>query len=211
VIVSHRHRFIFLKTRKTAGTSIEIALSKVCGPDDIITKISPEDEQLRREWGGRGPQNYEATSDRRRAYNHMPARAVRRLVGREVWRGYFKFTVERNPWDAFASSYFYTVRGLERPPSFSEFFPCIEEYKRSFDIYRIKGRVAVDMVCRYEQLATDLEVVRQRLGLPDPLELPRAKSGLRGGRHYRELYSPAEALRVHELYADTVETFGYKF
>ena len=44
VIASHQHRFIFLKTRKTAGTSVEIALSKVCGPDDVITEISPEDE-----------------------------------------------------------------------------------------------------------------------------------------------------------------------
>ena len=43
MIASHQHRFIFLKTRKTAGTSVEIALSKVCGPDDIITEISPED------------------------------------------------------------------------------------------------------------------------------------------------------------------------
>ena len=52
MIASHQHRFIFLKTRKTAGTSVEIALSKVCGPDDVITEISPEDEELRRAAGG---------------------------------------------------------------------------------------------------------------------------------------------------------------
>ena len=51
VIASHQHRFIFLKTRKTAGTSVEIALSKVCGPDDIITEISPEDQAA---WLGYG-------------------------------------------------------------------------------------------------------------------------------------------------------------
>ncbi|MEL6382956.1 MAG: chondroitin 4-O-sulfotransferase, partial [Cyanobacteria bacterium J06626_18] len=32
MIISHEYKFIFLKTRKTAGTSIEIALSKFCGP-----------------------------------------------------------------------------------------------------------------------------------------------------------------------------------
>ena len=33
MIVSHEHKFIFLKTKKTAGTSIELALTKLCGPD----------------------------------------------------------------------------------------------------------------------------------------------------------------------------------
>jgi hypothetical protein len=30
MIVSHEHKFIFLKTKKTAGTSIELALSALC-------------------------------------------------------------------------------------------------------------------------------------------------------------------------------------
>jgi hypothetical protein len=31
MIISPAHRFIFIKTRKTAGTSMEIALAKFCG------------------------------------------------------------------------------------------------------------------------------------------------------------------------------------
>ena len=40
MIVSHKHKFIFLKTKKTAGTSIELALTKLCGDDDIITPLT---------------------------------------------------------------------------------------------------------------------------------------------------------------------------
>ena len=36
-IISHRHRFIFVRTHKTASTSVEIALSRICGPEDVIT------------------------------------------------------------------------------------------------------------------------------------------------------------------------------
>jgi len=61
MIFSYKHRFIFIKGRKVAGTSIEIALSPHCGPQDIITPISPVDERTRLAFGGR-PQNYSGQS-----------------------------------------------------------------------------------------------------------------------------------------------------
>src|ERR1044072_9375465 len=52
MIVSHEHKFIFLKTKKTAGTSIELALSALCDERDVITPLAEIDEGLRA--GGRG-------------------------------------------------------------------------------------------------------------------------------------------------------------
>ena len=44
------NEFIFIKTRKTAGTSIEIALSNFCKPEDIITcSLSKSEENDERE------------------------------------------------------------------------------------------------------------------------------------------------------------------
>ena len=57
MILSHKHRFIFIKGRKVAGTSAEIAISQLCGPGDVITPITPIDECYR--LGTRGePRNY---------------------------------------------------------------------------------------------------------------------------------------------------------
>jgi hypothetical protein len=62
VIISHTHKFIFLKTRKTASTSAEIALSRICGETDIIAPITPRDETLRLD-AGRACQNFGAKED----------------------------------------------------------------------------------------------------------------------------------------------------
>jgi Sulfotransferase family len=52
MIISHSRKFIFLKTRKTGGTSVEIALSSICGQNDVITPITPRDELQRLACGG---------------------------------------------------------------------------------------------------------------------------------------------------------------
>ena len=58
MILSHDYRFIFVKPKKVAGTSLEILLSQLCGPDDIITPIARKDEATRSRLGFPGPQNY---------------------------------------------------------------------------------------------------------------------------------------------------------
>ena len=58
MILSRKHKCIFIKGQKVAGTSVEIALSSICGPEDIITPISQIDELERLRLGYRPAQNY---------------------------------------------------------------------------------------------------------------------------------------------------------
>jgi hypothetical protein len=52
VILSFRHRFLFVRGRKVAGTSVEIALSTICGPDGIAPPLIAVDERVRQALGG---------------------------------------------------------------------------------------------------------------------------------------------------------------
>lgn len=215
MIVSHRHRFIFVKTRKTAGTSVEIALSTVCGPDDVITPVMEADERLRAESGGRPPQHYESPPLARKAFNHMPASMVRQLVGREAWDDYFTFTIERNPWDAVVSLYHWRHKGDPDPPPFARFVedPVVEELAtKNPRAYRIRGVRAVDRVLRYESLADELAEVWAHLGLPGEPRLPHAKGTSRPrGAGYTSYYDDVSRARVAEQFAVAIAEFGYEF
>lgn len=230
MIISHEHKFIFLKTAKTAGTSVEIALSKWCGERDIITPVSPEDEKIRRELGYRNAQNfafrildygandwaYVLRNRRRKKFsNHIPARLVTQLVGEDIWSSYYKFCFERNPWDRVVSLY-YWLHKQEPRPSISQFIASGAPRalkSKGFDVYTIDGRIAVDRVCRYEQLQEDLNLVCQReLGLPEILTLPKAKGGFRMDRRpYRDLMNDADRDRVAAMFAQEIAHFGYEY
>lgn len=59
MIYSEEKKFIFIKSNKTGGTSVEIALSRSVfhHSRSIVTPISPEDELIRVRLGGASPQN----------------------------------------------------------------------------------------------------------------------------------------------------------
>ncbi len=215
MILSHLHRFIFIKTMKTAGTSVEIALSRHCGPDDIITPITPGDEETRQAAGGRGPQNFEgptAGSDQPLFFNHMSGAAIRDLVGDDVWDNYYKFCIERNPWERVVSLYYFRNREEPRLPiaDFIERPVVANLQQRGSDLYMIDGVVAVDRIIRYESLVSELEEVRLSLGIPEPLHLPQAKAGFRPDRlKYGDLMTDDDIARVGEIFSREIELLGY--
>ena len=229
MIISHKHKFIFIKTVKTAGTSLDIALSKFCGKEDIITRLDSEGEAMRRDHGCLGAQNYYIpksrysfsdwrrflTRGKRPKYlNHSSAKYIRRYIGKKIWDSYFKFCVVRNPWDCFISYYYW--RNKAGPlPSITEFLDSETPnrlQKLGINLYTLNGKVAVDKVCFFENLEEDLEKVRLQCGLSDKLILPRAKGSARKDRRgYREVLDEEQAEKIRELSCKEIELFGYEY
>ncbi|MFT6136949.1 MAG: hypothetical protein ACJARP_000500 [Vicingaceae bacterium] len=227
MIISHKHRFIFLKTHKTAGTSIEIALSKICGELDSITPISPIDDQKRKALSFRSNQNtkipakyYEFKDVNHLFFNqkkkhfqrHMNAKSIKNNVSSKIWDEYFKFTIERNPYDRI-TSLFYWRGGFEKFDSVAHFLNTTRKYGLlTNDKYMIDGKLAIDKVYQYENLEFMMQDLTKRFNLNEPLKLPtyRAKSSTREEEDYRKVLDDKSIKWIQKYYKDIFERFNYK-
>lgn len=229
MIVSHKHRFIFIKTHKTAGSSLEMALAPLCGPDDIITPMeSNADTDLPRNFHG------DAFLDRLYAksrmtrkminrhspllgswyYEHMPAWRVREQIGEATWNAYFKFCFERNPWDKVVSYYLWKKHGQQKSiPAFREY--VLEKTRR----LPMDGRLYFDGDCsmmdhvyEFKALIPQTRELFEKLDLDFSGELPREKTGIKVDRKpYRDFYDEETKAKIAEIFAREIELMGYTF
>lgn len=219
MIISHKYKYIFLKTTKTAGTSIEISLSRFCGLDDIITPISFSDELIRKKLGI-FPKNYENytcplkleednSQLKANFWNHIKAKEIKDRIGTKIWNSYFKFCFVRNPWDRAISQYYWVKRKIDQPESLDKFIKR-RKLNRNFNIYTIDGKIALDYIGKYESLIEDLSLICDKLGIPFDKWLPKAKANFRQDRrHYSEILTKEQIEFIREKCIKEIELFGY--
>ena len=226
MIISHSRRFIFVKSLKTAGTSLEAALSGACGGDDIVTPLG--DYAFNRDDTGNWVHQ---TMNGGRYEQHDDAPTIRSSLPPETWAGYFKFSITRNPWDRALSYFFWDKRqdASLAPPkrlhhSLGVPYDDLTPVKRQFAefiksrtlqnndrFYVDDERLCVDFVIRYEQLDDDAREVCARIGLAS-VQIPRLKAGIRKDkRHYTEYYDKDTRDIVAELHRNDLQLFNYRF
>lgn len=136
MIISHEHKFIFVKTRKTAGSSIEHFLSKYLGPTDICTGSDVD-----------GTPRLNAPHRK----GHIHWRWIAKHYPTE-WQTYYKFAVERNPWDKMISYYYWHTNGKV---DFENF--CLDNTKQYDCWFRYADdSVRVDQLMRYEDIHNEI-------------------------------------------------------
>jgi hypothetical protein len=203
MVISHKHKFIFIKTRKTAGTSLEVFLSTICSEDDILTPIVPHVEPHE-------ARNYKANG----FLNHMPARKIQEKVSPDIWESYYKFCVERNPWDKTLSHYHHIAHRRGEPTLSFDQYLDEGEFPRDFNKYTDNaGQLIVDRVLRYETLNQDLNKLFSELHIPFSGDLTfKAKSNYRTNRkNYQEIYSSQQRYIIEKKFANEIELLDYRF
>jgi len=232
LIISHKHKFIFIKPQKTAGTSVELLLSRICGPDDIITPLGYDpDPHVRKKHQAKAPQNYYRpkpfkhwqmneffwflTKGRKPNLNyweHLPADRIREYVGEKIWNSYLKISIVRNPWDHAVSMFEWMSKfGFEQVDR-NDFVHFVKRiYKTQWPFFTIKGVYDIDIMLNFENIDHDINQISTRLTSLRNMNLPKTKSKIRELKNYHALYDneTRELIRIKNL--NVLEKFKYEY
>lgn len=216
MLVSHTNKFIYIKTVKTAGTSIEVALQENCvAPGQTLDEATP---MLESEYGIVGARGQNVGGER--WYNHMPAAAIRRQLPAEVWDGYCKICNIRNPWDKTVSWYHFKNPDVKNKPE-AEIVAGFRRWLAEEDparighdrgIYFIAGAPVADEYIRYETLSEDYSRICRKLGIVEH-PIPELKTAQRGKKDipYQKYYDAELRDRIAALYDKEIGVFGWDF
>lgn len=175
VVVSHEYEFVFVKTTKTAGTSIEACLSRHLPSTDSFSPICPSiDCHVPRNW---------ELPDGNRLCNHMTMKEVRDIYGATI-SNYESWCIERHPVDKCISHFAMLINSPHHNKGNEnlDWSQYIANGKFPIDSekWSIRGEVVVDKVFDYELISTQIpDYLSSRFNiLGFSLDI-RAKSGFR--------------------------------
>lgn len=239
MLISHRKNFIFTKTVKTAGTSVECYFERYCMPEGTWKKSHSREVYISNTGiiGYRGKFN-----TGKKYYNHMSAKMIRDTIGKDIWDRYFKFTIVRNPYDKVISAYYFhrlreylkenkaqklisytrnilniggAIDSIQKKQVIESFRLWIKngglELVDDRNKYIIDGQVCVDYFIRYETLHDSINYICDQLSIPFiPSEIPKYKTGVR--KHIipiADYYDEETKEIVFEQFDWEFDHFGY--
>ncbi len=206
MIVSHRHRFIFVAIPKTGTHSVRQALRAHLGPDDI--------EQV----GLFVDKRFPIADLAAIRHGHLGLEQVRPFLPAEV-ASYFKFAFVRNPFDRFVSYCAFMTRAngaFERDPKAVMRHVLFKAPPLEHILFRpqhellvdVQGALLTEFVGRVERMQEDYDAACGRIGISSAT-LGKVNSSRRGA--YRDYYDPELIEGVRAFYRRDLDLFGYDF
>jgi hypothetical protein len=220
-MVSHDHKFVFVKINKTAGTSMNLSLQESIKGVEVL-----------------GTPSYEFTENQN--WTDTGHNTIQEIDPNSNLKDYFKFTFVRNPWDRLVSVYHYSRLWLPQPHNRDGKFHgvrALNEANEAADWRELyfkhwvgcyvcigapsrftgqqadwitdrNGNIDMDFIGKFENLQNDFDTVCEKISIPSK-KLPHLKKTEH--KHYSEYYDDKTVELVARKYRKDIKIFGYKF
>ena len=221
MILSHKNKFILIKSGKTASTSLEVYFSSYCGPDDIITPIR---EKIK----------WHKAINSKDFEKHDNLKEILDKIDKDWFENYFKFTSIRNPWDKMVSIFNWNrtplrLRKYGDVIEVDDYKKCIRKFRRWLKkLYtnkeaikgvqlepfcQIEGNYLVNDIVRFEFFVEDIKKICKKLKLRfRPRRITHTKkSKPKDFNGYVDYYDKSSRYIVEDISRFEIEKFGYRF
>ena len=207
MLISNKHKFIFVHIYKNAGTSITEALR----PFALSSWQWKVHRALKKR---RIPSPF---FEPHPFNSHIKASEIKNSLGEKNFKEYFSFAIVRNPWDWQVSLYRYMLK-LETHHqhklvkdlgSFEEYIKwrCENEVCYQKDFIYENNKLLVDFVGRYETLDSDFNAICSRIGISASLP----KLNISNTQPYQTYYSENSKELIRKAFNPDIQTFNYEF
>lgn len=217
MLLSIKHKFLFVHIAKTGGTSVRTSLQTLRWSDPWYLPMflcSRFSHLSGHRIGSKFPR-------------HSKIIAAKEMLPAEFFDSLFKFAFVRNPWDLQVSSFHHIKR--ERPQylfghddfdSFMKFkFNPEREYQFHIDtslqlqsdyLIDLHGNLIVDFIGKYESLQEDFTKACRNIGIKER-RLPHKREAKDRKKDYRSYYNDETAELVARHFAQDIQLLDYQF
>jgi len=198
------HQFIFIKTRKTAGSTFEKLMYPHLRGIDICTGSTRD---------GTPAMNAEPDTN-----GHIPWNVMKKRIP-YGWESMDTFTIERNPWDKVVSAFYWHKQIKPYLPGIQE--NDLSKYIREcnliptdWNMYADENGVQVDKVFKYEDMDEMYDWMNDKYNINIPKGLwkyTKVKEGKKDVKHWRDLHTDESIKEVENKFKREIEYMGYTY
>ncbi len=208
MLISDSHRFIFVHTRKAAGSSIRDTLKplSIHKPTDIISKLKSRVLHV------------EGDYHKYAFRQHSDINVAKKIIPKELFDSYFKFAFVRNPWKRLVSEFEFIKRrpdhGRHKKVMRMTYNEYIKYQAKRYDAHQINmladknGKLQMNFIGKFENLQEDWNFICDKIGVKNK-ELTHRKKASKV--NYDEYYIGENKELVAKLWKKDIDAFGYNY
>lgn len=217
MIISHKHKFIFIHIPKCAGSTITYSLL-----NNLYFELPRKDDWRYNELSTKTAEVFQINPKKGNSANlkqHDTFKTINDYYKKNKLNinSYFKFSFMRNPWERRVSQYKYAKKMAEQTGadwameislmSFYEFITDRNDSQLNW-VNNKKNSVAVDFLSSSRNLQEDFDIICDKIGIPKQ-KLPHKNATKH--KRYTEYYNDETRQIIAEKCAKDIEYFNYKF